>query len=213
MKTKILLVRHGQSLGNLRETFLGYTDLDLTELGYRQAEALAKRLRDVPLDAVYSSDLCRAVNTVLPAARDHGLTVTPDKRLREIFAGEWEGVTFDEIARRFPADRALWKQNIGLSRPTGGESVTELTARVKAALDDIAESNPGKTVLVGTHATPVRSVMTRLRGYPPERMAEIDWAPNASITTVVYEDGVARLEGEADAAHLEGIVTLVPQKI
>ncbi len=213
MKTTILLVRHGQSLGNLHETFLGYTDLDLTELGHRQAEALAARLADVHLDAVYSSDLCRAMNTVLPAARAHGLAVTPDKRLREIFAGEWEGVTFDEIARRFPADRALWKQNIGLARPTGGESVRELTERVKEALDEIAARHGGETVLVGTHATPVRSVMTRLRGYPPERMAEIDWAPNASITTVVYEDGVATLTGEADATHLEGIVTLVPEKI
>ena len=138
MKTTLLIVRHGQSQGNLSETFLGYTDLGLTELGERQAAALAVRLRTVHLDAVYSSDLCRAMNTVLPAAREHGLAVIPDRRLREIFAGEWEGVTFDEIARRFPADRALWKTNIGLSRPTGGESVTELTARVKEALDEIA---------------------------------------------------------------------------
>ena len=213
MKTTILLVRHGQSLGNLAETFLGYTDLGLTALGERQAEALAERLADVPIDAVYSSDLCRASNTVRPAAEAHGLPIHPDKRLREIFAGEWEGVTFDEIARRFPEDRALWKTRIGLSRPTGGESVVELMARVKEALDEIAARHPGKTVLVGTHATPVRSVTARLRGYPPERMHEIDWAPNASITTVVYEDGVAHLEGEADAAHLEGIVTLVPKKI
>ncbi len=213
MKTTLLIVRHGQSLGNLSETFLGYTDLGLTDLGERQAAALADRLADVHLDAVYSSDLCRAMNTVLPTAASHGLPVTPDRRLREIFAGEWEGVTFDEIARRFPADRALWKTNIGLARPTGGESVTELTARVKEVLDEIAARHAGETVLIGTHATPVRSVMTRLRGYPPERMAEIDWAPNASITTVVYEEGEARLVGEADAAHLAGIVTEVPSKI
>ena len=213
MKTTILLVRHGQSLGNLSETFLGYTDLGLTELGERQAAALAERLRSVPLDAVYSSDLSRAMGTVLPAARDHGLPVIPDKRLREIYAGEWEGVTFDEIARRFPDDRALWKTSIGLARPTGGESVAELGERVMAALREIAAANPGRTVLVGTHATPVRSVTARLRGYPPERMAEVDWAPNASITTIVFEDGALTLVGEADAAHLKGIVTLVPKKI
>ncbi len=213
MTTTLLLVRHGQSLGNLAETFLGHTDLGLTELGDRQAAALAERLEDVRLDAVYSSDLARAMNTVLPTARRHGLTVTPDERLREIFAGEWEGVSFDEIARRFPADRALWKTSIGLACPTGGESVAALGVRVGAALDEIAARHPGETVLIGTHATPVRSTMAHLLGYPPERMHEIPWAPNASIVTVVYEDGEARLVGEPDASHLDGIVTLVPGKI
>ncbi len=213
MTTTLLLVRHGQSLGNLAETFLGHTDLGLTALGERQAAALAERLAGTHLDAVYSSDLSRAMNTVLPTAKRHGLAVIPDERLREIFAGAWEGVSFDEIARRFPADRALWKTNIGLACPTGGESVAALGVRVKAVLDEIATRHPGETVLVGTHATPVRSVMARLLGYPPERMAEIPWAPNASIVTVVYEDGEARLVGEVDAAHLDGIVTLVPKKI
>ena len=213
MKTTLLLVRHGESLGNLHEKFLGHTNLGLSPRGERQAEALAARLSDVAIDLVYSSDLYRAVNTVLPAAKEHGLEVIPDERLREVFAGKWEEMSFDEIGIVYPEDRALWKNNIGLSCPTGGERVADLLVRVRAALDEIAARHPGKTVLIGTHATPIRAITAQLRGYPLDRMVEVPWAPNASITTVEYEDGTPRLLTEADAAHLEGIVTYVPKKI
>ena len=213
MKTTLLLVRHGESLGNLHEKFLGHTNLGLSPLGERQAEALAARLADVAIDLVYSSDLCRAANTVLPTAKEHGLTVIPDERLREVFAGKWEEMSFDEIGIVYPEDRALWKNNIGLSCPTGGERVADLLVRVRTALDEIAARHPGKTVLVGTHATPIRAITAQLRGYPLDRMVEVPWAPNASITTVEYENGTPRLLTEADAAHLEGIVTYVPKKI
>lgn len=213
MKTTLLLVRHGQSLGNLREEFLGHTDLGLSPLGERQAETLVPRLADVAIDVVYASDLCRATDTVLPVARAHGLPVHPDARLREIYAGVWERMRFDDIAAIYPEERKLWKENIGLACPTGGERVADLLLRVRTALDELAARHPGKTLLIGTHATPIRAITAQLRGYPPERMVEVPWAPNASITTVVYEDGVPHLDGEADASHLEGMLTLVPKKI
>ena len=213
MKTTLLLVRHGQSIGNLYERFLGHTDLGLSPLGLRQADALAEGVRDVHIDLVYSSDLSRAMQTVTPAAREHSLTVQPEPRLREIYAGQWENVTFDGIAERWPEERRLWKTDIGRSCPVGGERVTELYDRVAAILDEIAARHPGKTVLIGTHATPIRATRARLAGTGAVGMADIAWAPNASITTVVYEDGIPRL-AEADRVdYLEGIVTLVPSKI
>ena len=213
MKTTLLLVRHGESLGNRNELFLGHTDLGLSELGHRQAAALAAALRGRHIDAVYSSDLSRAMQTVAPAAAERGLTVTPCRGLREIFAGEWEGQPYDDLAVRWPSERGVWKNNNGFACPPHGESVMELYARVEQTLAEIAAANEGKTVLCGTHATPVRATTAHLLGLGLEEMASVPWAPNASITTVVFEDGVPTLVGEADASHLDGMITVVPKKI
>lgn len=213
MKTTLLVVRHGESLGNRDERFLGHTDLGLSELGHRQAAALAAALRGRRIDAVYSSDLCRARDTVAPVAADRGLAITPRQDLREIFAGDWEGRRFDEIVSEWPKERAIWKTDIGHAWPPNGERVAELYERVFSALVAIAAENPGRTVLVGTHATPVRAVTARLLGLGLAGMAALPWAPNASITTIVFRNGVPALTAEADASHLAELQNEVPKKI
>lgn len=213
MKTTLLIVRHGESIGNQRGLFLGHTDLGLTELGIRQARALARGLAGRRIDAVYSSDLCRAVATVTPAAEERGLPIVPRRELREIYAGAWEGQSYDTLIERWPRERHIWKTDIGHACPPGGESVAGLFLRVAAAFDEIAAGNPGKTVLVGTHATPVRATVARLLGLGAAGMASIPWAPNASITTVVYEGGTPTLGDEDGTAHLDGIRSDVSGKI
>ena len=213
MKTTLLIVRHGESLGNRDERFLGHTDLGLSDLGHRQAAALAKALEDRHIDAVYSSDLCRARQTVTPAAESHGLTVIPTETLREIYAGDWENQLFDDLFVYWPEERMLWKNDIGRACPPNGESVAALYERAAAAFDAIAEREAGHTVLIGTHATPVRAMTARLLGLGGLGMADVSWAPNASITTVVYEDGVPHLASTADASHLAELQNEIPKKI
>jgi broad specificity phosphatase PhoE len=213
MKTTLLIVRHGESLGNRDERFLGHTDLGLSELGHRQAAALGVALRGRRIDAVYSSDLCRAADTVAPAAADRDLPIVTRRDLREIYAGDWEGRRFDDILTVWPEERAVWKTDIGHACPPNGERVSNLYERAFSAITAIAAENPGRTVLIGTHATPVRAITARLMGLGLAGMADIPWAPNASITTVVFEDGIATLVGEADASHLADLVNEVPKKI
>ena len=213
MTTNIYLIRHGQSVGNLNRAFLGHTDLPLTELGHAQAERAAKYLSTLAPDAIYASDLSRARQTVTPAAKTHGLEVIPTKSLREIFAGDWENQLFDDLFVYWPEERLLWKNDIGRACPPNGESVAALYDRACAAFDEIAAREAGRTVLVGTHATPVRAMTSRLLGTGVLGMAEVSWAPNASITTVVYEDGVPRLEAPADASHLADLQNEPPKKI
>lgn len=213
MKTTLLIVRHGESLGNRDERFLGHTDLGLSELGKRQAAALGAALCGRRIDAVYSSDLCRAADTVAPAAADRGLPILLRRDLREIYAGDWEGRRFDDLITEWPEERAVWKTDIGRACPPHGERVADLYERAFAAITAIAAENPGRTVLIGTHATPVRAITARLLGLGVLGMAEIPWAPNASITTVVFRDGVATLDSPADASHLADLVNEVPKKI
>ena len=168
--TKFLFVRHGESDGNRYRLFTGQGDLPLTELGHRQAEAAADYIVKTygnTIDAAYASDLSRAWDTGKAAADRLGLTMIPDRGLREINSGAWEGVSFADLPVRFQEDFALWMQDIGRSRCTGGESVAELSERVYAAVVRIAEENPGKTVLIATHATPIRTLQcSRFRGCP-----------------------------------------------
>lgn len=210
MTTKLLIIRHGQSLGNLEKRFLGHTDWDLSQLGYSQAEKLCEYLKDEKIDKVYSSDLIRAYHTVLGIAKQRGLEVIKDSRLREIYAGQWEGQLYDSLYVDFKEDYTVWKTDVGNSRCTGGESVLELQKRVVSAVEEIAENNPGKTVCIGTHATPIRVLCSYIdNNRSAEDIQNVQWVRNASITTVLYENGKMRIQKKGDDVFLGNSKTIV----
>lgn len=191
----IYLIRHGESVGNARREFLGHTDLPITDKGRAQARAAARFLAKqgfVP-DAVYASPLCRAAETTDIALSQISapLPVYLDG-LREIYAGDWEGRHFDELDDAYPEERRLWKEDIGHAQPVGGESVAHLYERVVACVKQIAKENLGKTVFIGTHATPIRSLEAYARGYGVDRMKELPWPTNASLS--VYRSDGEKIE-------------------
>ena len=101
--TRILLVRHGESAANGKGFFAGHLDIDLSELGYRQAESTANYIAEkYNVDAVYSSDLMRASHTAEVIAKKIGISIQTNENLREIFAGDWQGLTFDELQKIMP---------------------------------------------------------------------------------------------------------------
>ena len=202
MKTTVLLVRHGQSLGNLAERFLGHTDLDLSPLGVHQAELLGEYLKDRPIDAAEASDLIRAYHTATAALRYHGITPKKNAGFREIFAGAWENMRFDDIAATYPDAWSVWRTDIGHACPVDGESTAALAERVYAAFDDLVTRYAGKTVLVGTHATPIRLLKCRALGIPVADAARVPWAPNASLTEITAERGVLTLVRDGEDAFL-----------
>lgn len=191
MKTTIILIRHGESLANAAGIYLGHTDWDLSERGKAQAEVVADYLADRKIDRIFSSDLIRAYNTALPHARRHGLEVEKRVALREIFLGEWEGRPVAELEQMYPEEFGIgWRLCFGTCRVPGGESVQEVARRICTELCRIAEECPGETVLVASHAAAIRATWGAITGTAPEDIAEhIPFPRNASITTVVYEDG------------------------
>lgn len=213
MTTTIYLIRHGESLGNIRHIFLGHTDWDLTELGHRQAARTAEFFRDIPVDAVLSSDLLRAFHTALPIAEQKGLTVETDPRFREICAGQWEGQVFSDLEARFEKDYTVWKNDIGRAHPTGGESVLQLHSRVLEALTCAARKYEGRTVVIGTHATPIRVIMTELMGLPAEEAGRVPWVSNASVTQLEYTDGRFSIVCADRHDHLGELSTRLPANV
>ncbi len=160
--TRILLVRHGETEWNVIERVQGWTDTKLNAVGVSQAAALAKRLRDMPITAVYSSDSSRAVQTAAPTAEQHGLPVQTLPELREKGFGVWEGLTVGDLERDY-AD--LWHRYHVLheldSIIPGGETYTQVLERMRDALCRILDAHPGEgdTVLVTTHGGSGRALV------------------------------------------------------
>lgn len=213
MKTTLILVRHGYSVSNDLKYFTGSMDIALTDLGRMQAEKCAVCLKDVPADFVYSSNLIRAMDTAKPISDALKLPVHPDASLQEINAGDWEGIPFTELEVKFPDSYHIWKENIGLAVCDGGESVEAFSRRILKGVTEIAERHPGKTVIITTHATPIRVLCTVASGLPISRMAEIPWVKNASINIFTYEDGVFQIVQKDITDHLGDMKTGLPKNV
>lgn len=145
--TTILLARHGETDWNLEGRWQGWADPPLNDTGRAQAHALAEQLREIPFDAVYSSDLRRAHETAEIVAAPHGVPIVIDPDLREIDIGSWSGLTRAEIDERFPDGE----------RPDG-ETREQHSARVLAAVERIARANLGRRVLIVTHGGTLRTL-------------------------------------------------------
>lgn len=212
--TKILMVRHGQSEANNLAVFAGDYDIELTELGRKQAQCTAKFIvENYKVDKVYASDLKRAFKTAEYIAEEFGLKVIPEKNFREISAGEWEGVKFDDITEKYADDWKVWTSDIGNSICTGGETVKELAKRVCETLEKVAKENEGKTIVVGTHATPVRSAQCVFGGCSFDEMKNIPWASNASVTELLYENGKITVVKASIDEHLADLKSELPANV
>ena len=213
MKTRMIFIRHGESDGNIGHYFTGNLDVPLTDKGRAQAKCAADALKDTPIDAAYASDLIRAFETGEIIAAPHGIRVIPDKGLREINGGEWEGVRFDDLDERFHEGYQTWRGDMANCRCTGGESVRELAARVKKACEAIAAREEGRTVLIATHATPIRAMQLLWQGLPVDEIGNIPWVMNASISIADFEAGVWTPIVIGSADHLAGLRTNLPGNI
>ena len=141
--TEIYLIRHTQAEGNRYRMLQGFWDGDVTERGRKQNEALAERFRDIPLDAVYSSDLSRAVLTAEAAARWHALPVQTRTGLRELNIGPWEQKFFGnvcwetpQLTERFLFDSENW-------RLEGAETFRDVRDRALQTLTELARKKTG----------------------------------------------------------------------
>lgn len=186
--TTLLLARHGESDWNRARRWQGFADRPLTERGHAQATELAERLADIALDAVYSSDLQRARETAAAVARAQGLEATPLPTLREVNVGSWQGLTRDEAERCFPDGFRRWRA--GGTGWDDGESYGEMSARVLAAVDEIAHRHDGGRVLIVSHGGPIRAIHAAALGFEVEAYRRIrPVEPNARLSAVCYADG------------------------
>ena len=183
--TRLLLIRHGYSTGNKERRFSGQMDLPLSEEGERQAKLVCDHIqKNYKVDAIYSSDLTRAVDTVNPLSRSLSIPIQIYPELREINEGVWQGQLMTEVAEKYPEDFARYKENLGLYQFEGGECYATLLERLKPMIEKIISENPEKTVVIGTHGAVVRGLVSVWQGIPLERLMDTVRVPNGTVTEV-----------------------------
>jgi broad specificity phosphatase PhoE len=198
--TTILLARHGESDWNRAKRWQGFADRPLTDVGRRQATALAERLQETELDAIYSSDLQRAKETAEVVAYARGLTVQTTPDLREVDVGSWSGLTRAEAEERFPDAYARWLN--GGEGWNDGETYDEMSERVIRAIYRIAEAHDGGRVLVIAHGGSIRAVHAAALGLDVHSYRRIQRVePNATLSAVCVRD--ARLTELCDTEGLD----------
>lgn len=209
--TRLILIRHGQSLANERNLFAGHSDFDLSELGHTQAALAADYLADREhIDAIYASDLLRAYHTATPLAKKLGMDVIKDTGLREIFGGEWESMSFSDIAEKYPREFRVWREDYSRACPVGGEATAQVYERIVPHICEIAKKHDGQTVLCATHATVVRAFDSYARGYTKHETGRISFPHNASINIYSYEQGRVSIIQTNIIDHLGDTVTSLP---
>ena len=211
--TKIYLIRHGEAEGNLYRIWQGSTDGKITPRGALQLEALAKRFQDVPLDALYSSDRVRAMDTALALKRGHEeleLQTSPD--LREIDVGPWEGVAFANTVRSAPREMECFNNDPDRFFLEGAETFSQVLARMKRILLQIAGDYPDGTVAVASHGMAIRTILAWIQKIPSAEMRSYRHGDNTSVSLVTVEDGEFSVVYTHDNSHLEGdLSTLAKQ--
>lgn len=212
--TTVILIRHGESEANRRNVFAGHIDPDLEENGLLQAKLTAGYIAEnYQVDAIYASDLTRAYKTALCLGELLGMPVTKVKGMREIHAGEWEGANFNDLVVKYPEEFGMWMKDLAKAKCPGGETVSELGTRIFDTLTGIAEKEAGKTVVVATHATPIRAMHSIVETGSVQGMVNVPWASNASLTVFAYENGTWELLEASVDGHLSDIKTALPDTV
>jgi alpha-ribazole phosphatase len=165
---RLLLVRHATAEGHGR--FQGQLDVSLTSAGRREFPHLCEKCSRYPVQAVYASDLRRARQTAGAIARKLGLAVNLRPELREIHFGEWEGLSWNQIATRFPEQSTLWIERFPRQTISGGEPIGQFRKRIAAAVREIVAANRGQCALVVTHAGVIRFTLGRALGLPARNL-------------------------------------------
>ena len=186
--TRLIVVRHAQSESNHAHFYAAATNVNLTELGRAQAEETARYLKDTHIDIAYSSNLVRVVQTAKPIVRGRNIEFVITDALREINGGGFEGITYDEVLEKFPYERGVWYNDIVNCYCPYGESLYDVYNRIAPAFDKIIDDNRGKTILVATHACPIRVMTNKFLGKPFSELNSTPWATNASVTVVDVDD-------------------------
>ncbi|XXJ19377.1 histidine phosphatase family protein [Desulfovibrio caledoniensis] len=184
----IILLRHGR-IEDGKGRCLGRTDVPLSSDGLAQARELAEELGAIPFARLCSSPAGRALDTLKPLAARLGMEVESLPALDEIDMGEWDGLDFDTIRRRFPEEYAARGKRLGSYRVPGGESFEDVAERAMAALEELARGP--RPVLAATHAGVIRAVLCRVTGHPLDGLFR--FTPGYARCTVLRADGTFEL--------------------
>ncbi|MCX4797793.1 bifunctional RNase H/acid phosphatase [Streptomyces sp. NBC_01242] len=200
-----VLLRHGETALTPEKRFSGSggSDPELSATGRDQAERIARSLAARgTIEEIVSSPLCRCRETAAAVAARLGLEVRIEDGLRETDFGAWEGLTFAEVRERYGPDLDAWLASAKAAPTGGGESFAEVARRVAATRDRLTARYAGRTVLLVTHVTPIKTLVRLALGAPPEAMFRMELSAASVSAVAYYSDGNVSLRLLNDTSHL-----------
>lgn len=211
--TRLYIVRHCEAEGNILRYFQGHTDGQVSEKGKEQCDLLAERFRDIPIEAVYSSPLSRAVFTAEAVNRYHGLPIERRDNLLEINGGHWEKRKWADLPKLYPEEADAWANRPWDFAPKDGEPMRAVYERIWQAVLEIAREQEGHTAAVVAHGGVIRNLLTRVKFGRIEEMNRQGWCDNTAVTILDFDEAFRpTLVAENDTAHLtHGMSTLAGQ--
>lgn len=210
--TTVYLIRHAEAEGNLYRRVHGQYDSLITENGYRQIAALKDRFADIPVDAVYSSDLFRTMTTARAVYIPKNLELHTRKDLREVNMGDWEDRSWAGIDRSSHEMMNLFCKTSPDFRAPCGETFPEVRERGVRAILDIAAKNPNRTVAVFAHGTFIRNTLAEFLGIGINEMEKMGHSDNTAVSLLEIEDGTVKVVSMDDNSHLSAEISTLARQ-
>ncbi|MBQ1641739.1 MAG: GNAT family N-acetyltransferase [Oscillospiraceae bacterium] len=204
--TEIYLIRHAQAEGNIYRFMQGHWDGDVTETGRYQIKALAEKLKDIKIDAVYSSDLKRAFMTAQAVLKYHPeIRINTDKRIREINLGPWEGVPFGNLYYHHKEEMTLFLSDSPDWHVEGAETFEQVTHRAYEALCEIAKRHEGQSTVIVSHGVTLRCLQSKMMGVTIDKAKDLPISKNTGISHYFFQNGVFTPDYIGDSSHLDAL--------
>ncbi len=201
---KLYLVRHGQTKWNLESRTQGTKNSDLTSLGFKQAKILGERLKNIKIDAIYSSPLERAASTAQIVANMKNIEYTLDDRLKEMSFGEWEGLTSKEIEENYPENFKIWREQPHLVNIPKGEKIEVAQRRMVEFIDTIINSD-NETALIISHGTTIRLLLLHILSMDLNHYYKLK-QDNCAINLIEFRSYGPVLIKYNDTCHMDIII-------
>ena len=206
-QTTVIITRHGETEWNRQLRHQGHMDSPLTPQGILQAQALGARLKGLPIQTIYSSDLGRAMHTAQILAEAIGLPVQPESGLRETCLGISQGLTMHEFKEQYPQLHEQFLQRDPDFCLPDGESLRQFHARTITCLQTLAARHPGQTILVVSHGGNLGCIFREIFHIPFNEPRKFS-LNNVSFNQFTVNSGSWRLETWGDIAHLRNLTVL-----
>ncbi len=200
--TRVFLIRHGTTDWNKEEIFRGRAECKLNQTGQNEARAVASYFQNIPLAAVFSSPLSRAMETARPTADSKNLAVIPDPDFTDIDFGDWQGLPLKEVREKAPELYRLWLENPGAVVFPKGEGLPGVRKRAWEGLQRLAEGNPDRTILIVTHRVVTKVLICAALGLDDSHFWQVK-QDSTAINCLEFKRGIFNIALVNDTCHLK----------
>ena len=204
MKTKLYIVRHAETEGNIEKRLTGRKDYNLTEKGEKSAEKLAQRLSDVKFDALFSSSSNRTKKTIEPIAKQNNLPIVQLDDLCEMYFGDYDGWKWEDVNKINPEIKHRQNEINEISGIPNQESMEETAERMYKCVKKICDENEGKTILICSHGEAIEALNRKITQIPFNKEMEKYSQRNVALNVLTYNNEQFTIDILADTSFLEG---------